>query len=139
MKALAGIAGALLAVAGGGCVLHAHPEPVGYAEVTSAPADIEAYPSVVYDGRPTYLYQNRWYYRNGDRWGYYREEPPVLREHRVRIYGQPAYGAPYGTPYAPSYSSPSYSPAYPRGGGWQGRPPPRPHEEHEEREHREWR
>ena len=38
------------------------PEPVGYAEVDSAPVGIETYPSVVYEGHPTYFYGDRWYY-----------------------------------------------------------------------------
>lgn len=78
----------LAAAPASGCVVHGHPEPVGYVEVTSAPAGIETYPSTYYDGRPVYLYQDRWYYRDGGRWGYYRREPPELYEHRMRIRGR---------------------------------------------------
>jgi hypothetical protein len=87
----------------GGCALHAHPEPVGYVEVTSAPAGIETYPSTYYDGRPVYLYQDRWYYRDGRRWGYYRQEPPVLYEHRMRVRGRPGRGPAPAPSYRPEY------------------------------------
>jgi hypothetical protein len=38
-----------------GCYAHVDPEPVGYADVTAAPVDIETYPSVVYGGQPVSL------------------------------------------------------------------------------------
>lgn len=105
----------LTLVAGGAfaataCTVHTYPEPVGYAEVTAAPVNIEAYPSTVYEGRPVYLYEGRWYYRDGGRWGYYRNEPPPLRDYRVHVqrpYVQqapPAYDRDYRRdrrPYAP--------------------------------------
>lgn len=69
-----------------GCYAEAGPEPVAYTDVTSAPVtEIEASPSVVYEGQPVYLYNDRWYYRHGGGWAYYREEPPVLRQHHARL------------------------------------------------------
>ncbi len=59
--------------------------PVGYVEVTSAPVQIETYPHTVYDGRPVYLYQDRWYYREGGHWRYYRNDPPGLQQQRERM------------------------------------------------------
>jgi hypothetical protein len=66
--------------------------PVGSAEVTSGPMDVEgadpgvdidAAPQVMYEGRPTYFYNDSWYYRDtGGRWQHYRSEPNELREHR---------------------------------------------------------
>ena len=66
--------------------------PVGSAEVTSGPVDVEgpdpgddidAAPQVMYEGRPTYFYNNSWYYRDtGGRWAHYRSEPNELRDHR---------------------------------------------------------
>jgi hypothetical protein len=60
--------------------MHAMPPP--YVDVPAPPPYIERYPSTVYAGRPVYLYDNRWYYREGSRWRYYRNEPPPLYEHR---------------------------------------------------------
>ncbi len=64
-------------------------EPVGYVDITTAPvADIDVYPSTVYDGRTVYLYNDRWYYREGTHWRYFQHEPPVLYQHRQQMYGQ---------------------------------------------------
>ena len=61
-------------------------EPVGYATVTSVPANIGTYPNVVYEGHPTYYYGNRWWYRGGDgRWLYYRNEPAALYRRRTYV------------------------------------------------------
>jgi hypothetical protein len=70
-----------------GCYAQAGP---GYADVTSAPVpvapsvQIETYPSTTYEGRTVYLYQDRWYYRDGPRWSYYHDEPRPLYDHRMR-------------------------------------------------------
>jgi len=65
-----------------GCVAEAGPAyypdtgyypPPGYV-ATAAP--------IYYEGRPVYWYGNRWYYRNGGGWGYYRSEPPYLSARR---------------------------------------------------------
>ncbi len=102
-----------LAIAGAGsalsgCFLHAEPEPVAYVETTGVPygVNIEAYPYVHYQGRPVYLYDNRWWYRDGSRWNYYRQEPAPLYQYRQRPYIQQAPPAPR----APSYGPPGYAP-----------------------------
>jgi hypothetical protein len=92
---LLGAAGifAIAACSATGCYAHVAPEPVGYAEVTAAPVDIETYPSVVYDGQPVYFYGDRWWRRDGGRWTYYHDEPAelyrrrgvVLRSPRARV------------------------------------------------------
>jgi hypothetical protein len=60
-------------------------EPVGYAQVTSAPPDIETYPMTQYEGRPVYLYRDHWYYRDGSGWSYYQTEPAPLQEEHRRV------------------------------------------------------
>lgn len=50
-----------------GCVATVEPE---YAEATYVPDDIEAYPYVVYEGRPVYYVHDRWYFRHGPHWVY---------------------------------------------------------------------
>ena len=77
------------------CAAHVYtsapPEPV-YLTSESVPVDIETYPSTVYEGRNVYLYSDRWYYRDRDRWVYYRTEPEQLRRHRQFIQqAPPAY------------------------------------------------
>src|SRR3954454_4367227 len=61
------------------------------AEVEYAPpvANVEVYPHEYYDGRVVYLVNDRWYYREGPHWVYYRSEPPVLYERRTVIRTQP--------------------------------------------------
>jgi hypothetical protein len=55
-------------------------------EVDTAPVvNIETYPQTIYEGRTVYYYQDRWYFRNGARWTYYRQEPPALMEHRRHV------------------------------------------------------
>lgn len=95
-----------------GCVAHARGElvydyPVTYVE--TVPARIEYYPSTYYRGRPAYLVDGRWYYRNRDRWVVFREEPVELREYRVRR--GPAYVA---SPRRHGYSEPNRVYAEPR-------------------------
>jgi hypothetical protein len=36
-----------------------------------------------FSGRPVYWYNNAWYYRDHNRWHYYRREPVYLRERRA--------------------------------------------------------
>ena len=65
-------------------------QPVGYVETTAAPvADIDLYPSTIYEGRTVYLYGDRWYWREGSRWRYYGHEPPALAPYRNRFRNQP--------------------------------------------------
>ena len=63
------------------CCAHDY-QTVSYAEVTSAPVAIEKYPSAMYKGRPTYLFEDKWYFREGSQWRYFTEEPPPLRKRR---------------------------------------------------------
>jgi hypothetical protein len=91
VKAVA--AGALACAAAstlGGCYATVQPD---YVEAP-APPNIEAYPSVVYDGHPTYFYNNRWYYRGGGgAWVNYRVEPPELQRRRPEVMNRrPAEG-----------------------------------------------
>jgi hypothetical protein len=72
---------------GGGGVVVRTPAP--YVEVASAPVEVETSPQVVYEGRPTYYYQDHWYYREGPNWRYYREEPSVLIERRQHFHAAP--------------------------------------------------
>jgi hypothetical protein len=111
------IAVALGALALGGCRATAYAdEPVGYVEVSSAPVDVEVYPHTYYGGRQVYYVRDRWMYRDGGRWLYYRQEPPELYRQRTYIQqAPPAY--PQGRhPYPQSYPR-SYPQPY-------GRPPP---------------
>jgi hypothetical protein len=60
-----------------------------YAEAEYVPPHVEAYPSYHYDGRVVYLVNDRWYYREGPRWVYYRSEPVVLERRRVELHRAP--------------------------------------------------
>ena len=61
-----------------GCAAEIDADPAYY----PPPAFVaSAYP-VYYEGRPAYWYNNRWYFRSGGGWGYYRNEPHYLYEHR---------------------------------------------------------
>jgi hypothetical protein len=59
-------------------------EPV-YVEADYVPPHVEVYPRYYYRGRTVYLIDNRWYFRRGPHWVYYREEPPELHRHRVYV------------------------------------------------------
>jgi hypothetical protein len=65
------------------------PPPPVYLTSETIPIDIETYPSTVYEGRTVYLYGDRWYYRDRDRWTYYHTEPEQLRRHRQYIQQAP--------------------------------------------------
>jgi hypothetical protein len=82
------LAGAFVAqLVGCGAWTVAATEPV--VTITSAPvADIELYPNTIYEGRTVYLYNDRWYYRDGAAWRYYDREPPALAERR-HLHGMP--------------------------------------------------
>jgi hypothetical protein len=48
------------------------------------PAVIATATPVYFENRPTYWYDNHWYYRDANRrWTYYRNEPPYLRAQRM--------------------------------------------------------
>ena len=58
--------------------------------VEPAPPEIETYPSIVYEGHPTYFYNNQWYYRgSGGAWNRYRTEPPELARRRGEVVNRP--------------------------------------------------
>jgi hypothetical protein len=75
------VADLALAGAATGCYAD-EPQPVGYAETTAAPVDIDTYPSVMYLGQPVYFYGDHWWHRDGGRWSYYKTEPAELHKQR---------------------------------------------------------
>lgn len=78
---------------GTGCVARVVPGPA-YVEAEYVPADIELYPHTYYEGRVVYLVNDRWYYRHGPGWVYYRSEPRPLysqRQYYYRQYGRSPY------------------------------------------------
>lgn len=93
--AVVGVVAAVVAVIPG-CTVTEQPAPVyasqsGYTagvdaevEVDTPPpvVEIESAPRYVYRGQDVYFYNDRWYHRRGNRWVYYRNEPPELRRHR---------------------------------------------------------
>jgi hypothetical protein len=72
--------------AAAGCAAEIDAEPAYYPPsgyiATASP--------VYYEGRPAYYYNDRWYFRHGAGWGYYRSEPAYLRQRRT-VYGAPAH------------------------------------------------
>ncbi len=74
------------ATAATGCVAELDAEPAYY----PPPAYIASASPVYYEGRPAYFYNDRWYFRSGAGWGYYRSEPRYLYQQRV-VYGAPAH------------------------------------------------
>lgn len=84
------IAAACAALLLGGCYVYAEP-PTVYADASEAPVEVEvqSYPHAYYEGRPVYLYHDRWYYRAGSRWQYYRSEPVELRRQRSYVQQAP--------------------------------------------------
>lgn len=88
-----------------GCAVHARPATV---EVTGAPVVVDTYPAEYYDGHRVYYYGDRWYYRDGAAWRYYRQEPPELYRRRPYVQSAP-----------PAYRAPGYAPPayrnHPRG------------------------
>src|SRR6266550_2907588 len=52
-------------------------------EAETVPAnDVYSYPRADYHGHVVYYVNNRWYTPRGQRWYYYRTEPPELVRHR---------------------------------------------------------
>jgi hypothetical protein len=86
--------GCCLLLAVSSCTVRGTAEPVAYVETTAAPVYVDAYPSTVYDGRVVYYVNDRWMYRDGDRWAYYRTEPAPLYTYRQRTYVRTAPPAP---------------------------------------------
>ena len=53
------------------------------------PAQIETYPSVMFEGQLHYYVNGRWFLRTQRGWGYRRQEPPQLAQHRPRPRQEP--------------------------------------------------
>ena len=84
-----------------GCVATLEAEPA-YVEVSNVPSNIEIYPHEYYEGRTVYLVHDNWYYRDGTRWAYYRQEPAPLNRRRMYIQqAPPASRAPPSAARAP--------------------------------------
>jgi len=94
LRHCATIAVAAAAASLAGCYASVDPPPVGYAETTAAPVDIETYPSVVYGGEPVYFYGDHWWHRDGGRWTTFRDEPAELRAQRDVVRRAPRRVAP---------------------------------------------
>ena len=68
-------------------------QPVAYADnddavdydETGPVIDVNTYPHEVYGGRNVYYVNNRWYYRDGNRWAHYRNEPRELNRRRTVV------------------------------------------------------
>ena len=60
----------------------AAPAPADDIAYEAAPPSVETYPSVVYEGQPHYYVSGRWYVHTQRGWGYRRQEPPQLAQHR---------------------------------------------------------
>jgi len=73
-------------VAVSGCAAEVRAEPAYY----PPPGFLATASPVYYEGRPAFYYNERWYFRSGGGWGYYRSEPGYLYNHRT-IYGAPAH------------------------------------------------
>ena len=84
-----------LALLVSGCQAEVEPAPAyvttgAVYDAEPAPVNIETYPSVVYEGHPSYFYNNHWYYRDRDsHWTYYRQEPPELHRRRPVMQAAP--------------------------------------------------
>jgi len=71
--------------AAAGCSAEVVAEPAYY----PPPGYLATVAPTYYEGRPAYYYNDRWYFRSGAGWGYYRSEPSYLFRART-VYGQPA-------------------------------------------------
>lgn len=119
----------------GGCVATLQAEPA-YVEASPVPANIEIYPHTFYEGRTVYFVNDNWYYRDGPRWAYYRQEPAPLYQRRTYIQRAPPAAGLYSP--APAVQTERRSVARsPRNSHELVAPPARhmqrerPHEEHE--------
>jgi hypothetical protein len=70
--------------AASGCAAEVVAEPAYY----PPPTFVAGTTPVYFEGRPAWYYNDRWYFRSGGGWGYYRSEPAYLRQQRA--YGPPA-------------------------------------------------
>lgn len=69
-----------------GCSAEIMAEPAYY----PPPSFVATTSPVYFEGRPAYYYNDRWYFRSGGGWGYYRTEPGYLYRRRA-VYGAPAH------------------------------------------------
>jgi len=94
-----------------GCYAYVEPEVV-YAEPVDVPphVDIHVYPQAYYAGHVVFLYQDRWYYRDGPRWVYFRREPPELLRQRRFVSQAPPAAAPVPRQAPPARLAPAYPP-----------------------------
>jgi hypothetical protein len=68
-----------------GCAVEAYPASYPGDDGGYPPADfIATAEPVYYDGHATYWYNNHWVYRDGNRWGSYRQEPRELAQRRAQ-------------------------------------------------------
>jgi len=86
-QVLVGLLGLAMLSALGGCYVGLQADSA-YVETSYVPSNIEAYPHRYYEGRTVYYVNERWHYRDGARWAYYRQEPAPL--YRQRTYVQQA-------------------------------------------------
>jgi hypothetical protein len=77
--------------------------------VTNVPADIYAYPHVVFGGSYVYLVNGYWYRPTAQGWVVFRREPAELAQARVRIYASPRAVPPRG----PQFGYPAPAPPPP--------------------------
>jgi hypothetical protein len=78
-----------------GCAARVYPAGVyaggdSYVVYGDAPASIETYPRVEYDGGYAYYVSGRWYRHTPHGWGYYRQAPPELERRRAFVQRAPA-------------------------------------------------
>ncbi len=69
-------------------------------------ADIETYPSAVYDGVTVYYVGDRWYRRGPRGWAYFREEPPELGRQRAMHERDPRWVQARERPMRPGVAEP---------------------------------
>ena len=67
-------------------------------EVDTVPVDVYAYPHTEYRGHTVYYVNGRWYHPRGNRWSYYRNEPPELVRHRGYVEQAPPARRPHREP-----------------------------------------
>jgi hypothetical protein len=58
--------------------------PVGAYDDYPPDAYIATATPFYFDGHAAYWYRDRWYYRDGGRWGHYDHEPPALYQRRIQ-------------------------------------------------------
>lgn len=85
--------GILCLVGMASCLLVSRPAQAQVEIEVSPPAVYLATAVPVYfEGRATYWYRDRWYYRDGPHWRHHVHEPVYLREHRRRYWQDERHG-----------------------------------------------